>query len=108
VQAFEAISDVTATGADGDGSRIVVRGDLDAYRGDELRAVLEDHIGAGRRSIELDASGVTFMDSGGLRVIIEADERLREQGEGLTLIDPSPQVIRLLRYTDLLGRFGLR
>jgi anti-sigma B factor antagonist len=101
VEVFEVTSN-----ADGDGSRIVVRGELDAYRGAELHAVLEDHLGAGRRPISLDASGVTFLDSGGLRVLVDADERLREDGDGLVMIDPSPQVIRMLRYTDLLGRFG--
>lgn len=102
MRAFEVISS-----ADGDGSRIVVRGDLDAYRGAELRSVLQDHLGAGRRPIVVDSSEVTFMDSGGLRILVDTDELLREDGEGLVLADPSPQVLRMLDYTDLLGRFGL-
>jgi anti-sigma B factor antagonist len=92
---------------DGDGSRIVVRGELDAYRGPELEAVLEDHLGARRRPIIIDASGITFVDSGGLRVLVDTDDQLREEGSELHLADPSPQVLRMLRYTELLGRFGL-
>ena len=91
----------------GEGSRIVVRGDLDAYRGAEVRAVLEEHLAAGRSPLELDCREVTFMDSGGLRVLVEIDERLRAQGSGLVLVAPSPAVIRLLGYTDLTERFAV-
>jgi anti-sigma B factor antagonist len=95
-----------SSSADGAGSRIVVRGELDAYRGAELQAVLEDHLRAGRSPIAIDASGITFLDSGGLRVLVDADDQLREDGAALELVAPSPQVLRMLRYTDLLGRFG--
>lgn len=92
----------------GDGSRIVVRGELDAYRGAELQAVLKDHLSSGRSPIAIDASGISFLDSGGLRVLVDADEQLREEGGALELVDPSPQVLRMLRHTDLVGRFGHR
>jgi anti-sigma B factor antagonist len=102
VPPFEVTSKV-----DGDGSHVVVSGDLDAYRGAELHAVLEDHLEAGRRPIALDSSGITFLDSGGLRVLVDADQRLREDGSRLELVEPSAPVVRMLRYTDLLGRFGI-
>jgi len=92
----------------GDGSRIVVRGELDAYRGAELQAVLKDHLSARRSPIAIDASGISFLDSGGLRVLVDADEQLRHEGGALELVDPSPQVLRMLRHTDLIGRFGHR
>jgi len=98
--------EVTST-AEGAGSQIVVSGELDAYRGAELQAVLKDHLNAERRPIAIDASAISFLDSGGLRVLVDADEQLREEGGALELLDPSPQVLRMLRYTNLLERFGL-
>ena len=96
-----------SSSAEGAGSRIVVRGELDAYRGAELQAVLKDHLAAELRPIAIDASGISFLDSGGLRVLVDADEQLRDEGGALALLDPSPQVLRMLRYTNLLDRFGL-
>jgi anti-anti-sigma factor len=51
--------------------------------------------------LTLDLSGVTFMDSSGLRVILD---RLKDGP--ITLVSPSPQVQHLLelcRLTDLKG-----
>ncbi len=50
--------------------------------------------------VALDLEGVTFMDSSGLSAVIEACDLLGSQGR-LTLVNPSPQVQRILRLTDL-------
>lgn len=106
----------STTAASGSGCRVVVRGALDAHRGAGLRAVLEEHIVSGRAPVAIDASGIDFLDSEGLRVLIDVDEQLRERtdadtegsegSEGLSLVDPSPQVVRLLRFAGLVDRFN--
>ena len=52
--------------------------------------------------VRLDMSEVTFIDSSALAALIAtADER------GMEILDPSPQVRRLLSITGLGDRFGV-
>jgi anti-anti-sigma factor len=50
--------------------------------------------------VTLDVSGVTFMDSGGLRAILQACSGLVERG-AVRLVNPSGQVQELLRLTGV-------
>ena len=49
--------------------------------------------------ITLDVSSVTFMDSSGLRVILDACRELADRGS-VRLVNPGGQVRKLLRITD--------
>jgi anti-anti-sigma factor len=62
-------------------------------------------LGPGHRVV-LDLSGVGFMDSTGLHVLVRLHRRV-EQVEGvLSVRDPSPQVRHLLELTGLLPLLG--
>lgn len=78
-------------------TRLVVRGELDAYTATEVHAAIEDSAAG---DLELDLAGVTFIDSSGLAAVIEGHLRLGRQARRLVLIDRSPIVQRLL---DLSG-----
>jgi anti-sigma B factor antagonist len=62
-----------------------------------LRALEE---GEGIR-IVLELSGLTFMDSAGLTVIVEAERRAGERGRSLVMRGPSRQVTRLLELAGV-------
>jgi anti-anti-sigma factor len=49
----------------------------------------------------LDMSGVSFMDSSGLRVLMEATARARDSGGDLVVARPSPAVARLIEISGL-------
>jgi anti-sigma B factor antagonist len=49
----------------------------------------------------VDLSGVTFLDSSGLAVLISMDEELHARGAQLTLLAPTPAVRRLFDITGL-------
>jgi anti-sigma B factor antagonist len=51
--------------------------------------------------VHFDLSGVNFCDAAGLSTFLAADRLLRATGGRLTLIQPSPQVRRLLTITKL-------
>ena len=56
--------------------------------------------------VTLDFSGVTFMDSSGLRALLEAAKD--RQGDGaVVILDPSPQVRRVLDISLPDGAPGL-
>ena len=56
---------------------------------------------AGERELVLDMSGVRFMDSQGLHMLLAADEAMRELGGTLVVAAPSPAVRRLLDVSGL-------
>ena len=51
--------------------------------------------------VHLDLSGLNFCDAAGLSTFLAADRLLRATGGRLTLIQPSPQIRRLLTLTKL-------
>lgn len=53
------------------------------------------------RRCELDLSGLTFMDSSGIAVIIRARKRMWETGGKIWLIRPGAQPLRVLETSGL-------
>jgi anti-sigma B factor antagonist len=74
-----------------------ITGSLDVPSGGMLHELL-DELSRSPGNITLDLAGVTFMDSGGLRAVLQACSDLGDRGE-VVLVDPSDQVRRLLETT---------
>lgn len=53
--------------------------------------------------VRLDLDGVTFIDSSGIRVILDVHRQMAADGRRLVLLRPSASVIRLLGITGLTG-----
>lgn len=76
---------------------LIVTGEIDAHTAPTLAESLAGS-GAG---VRLDMSGVQFVDSSGLRVLIEAHQRAEESGGQLTIANPSDAVRRLLEISGV-------
>lgn len=82
-----------------------LEGELDMATADGLADVLRAAVEEARQLV-LDFSGVSFMDSSGLRVLLEA--AMKQNGTGpLVVRDPSPQVRRVLDISIPGGTPGL-
>jgi anti-anti-sigma factor len=79
---------------------IAVSGELDIANAPAIERALRDAEAAGAREIVLDLSGLHFMGSVGLRIILEADDRARRLGHRLTL-RTSPAVQRIAELSGL-------
>jgi anti-anti-sigma factor len=77
-------------------------GELDMATCDDLLQVLRER----SDPVALDFSGVSFMDSSGLRTLLEAAKD-REDGDVLVILDPTPQVRRVLDISLPDGAPGL-
>ena len=69
-----------------------VVGEIDAHTAPDISKAVARATGA---SLEIDLSGVDFVDSSGLRALIEAHQRFEANGGSLTLVRPSAVVARL-------------
>ena len=84
---------------DGDAAFVSVSGEVDVATAHELGAQVARAEATDAELIVIDLSRVTFMDSTGLRALLEADARSRENGARLRVTQPSAQVRRLFELT---------
>ena len=75
-------------------------GEIDAHTAPRVADALA---GTGSTVVDVDMSGVEFVDSSGLRVLVEAHQRLETSGGALRLVDASPAVKRLLQISGIDG-----
>lgn len=79
--------------------QLTVVGVIDSHTADDLDGALRT-VGTDA-DVELDLSGIEFVDSSGIRVIVRAHQDLHEAGHRLLLSNISPSVRRLLEITGL-------
>jgi anti-sigma B factor antagonist len=91
----------------GDRALVALSGELDISTGMRLETDLERVERDTPEVIVLDLRGLDFMDSTGLRIIINADARARESGRRLVLIRGNDMVQRLLSVTRLDERLEI-
>ena len=94
---------VVATEAEpeGRGSLVVLEGELDIGTAPRLGAALHSLLDDGATTITVDCSGLDFLDSQGLGVLVAASRRLRNAGGALHLRGAGTQLCRVLRLTRL-------
>jgi anti-anti-sigma factor len=73
-------------------------GEIDAHTAPLLAAAMA---GLPAGVVKVDMAGVSFMDSSGLRVLMDATTRARESGGDLVVASPSPTVARLVEISGL-------
>ncbi len=85
--------------------RLTLAGELDLASAPGLTRCLDALQDAEDIPTEIDLAEVTFLDARGLRVLIQADDRLnRPGGLGLRLIRPSRAVRRMFELAGVSGR----
>ena len=100
---------VMTTRRQADGAIVIdVRGTLDAATVDALRTSLVGTLHAEHpRTMIVDLTFVTFMDSLGVGALVTGYNAARETGTRFVLRNPSEFVHRQLRITGLADMFGL-
>jgi anti-sigma B factor antagonist len=82
-----------------DGPVVVLSGEADATTAASLREMLAKLLETGARLVTVDASGLSFLDSASLRVLVLAARALRGRHGTLVFARPQPLVVRLLEIT---------
>lgn len=91
--------------SEGGAAVILVHGTIDPATCERLRDAIEPQLGP-EQTIVLDLSGVTFMDSSSIRVLVRARGELTADGGSLVLRNPSSAARLVLTATatqDLLA-----
>jgi anti-sigma B factor antagonist len=82
---------------------IRVRGDLDITTAPALRDLALSVLRDGATRLVVDCIDLTFIDSAGLNVLVQAHRAARAQRGTLTIRRPSRMLLSLLEMTDLDG-----
>jgi len=91
----------------GDAYYVEPSGELDIATAEVLERELRVAEANDAETIVLDLSGLAFMDSTGLRVVLDINERCGGEADRLRVIAGSPAVERLLDIVGLRERLPL-
>ena len=91
-----------------EGAKAVVRleGELDLYASPKLTAAVTELLEADLNAIEVDAGGLTFADSAGLRAFLIARRDADAGGATFALTNVSEPLDRVLEMTGLREALG--
>lgn len=87
--------------------RLALAGELDIASAERVERELERIELDAPATIVLDLRALTFLDSTGLRIIVAADARAREQARRLVVIQGPDAVQRILHMTRLDERLEI-
>ncbi len=93
--------------SDGGAHVINVRGEIHMSTAPGLQRGLTEAIERGHRAIVLDLSGVEFIDSTGLSVLLNGLRQVTAQQGRMALVCANPTVLRLFEITSLDQTFDI-
>ncbi len=85
-------------------TRLTIRGRLDAYWADHLSKELNQTIREGAHHFRLDLTGLDYISSAGVRVLVKYNKTLSEMNGSFAVIQASEAVQKVL---DLIGLSGI-
>jgi len=89
------------------GRKWLIVGEIDASNAGQLADALATRPDTNDAAVELDLAGVTFIDSSGLRALLQLADSVEAEGGCTVIRNPSEPVLKLLTITQLESRFGL-
>jgi len=98
--------DLTLDTRDVDGRTIVsVGGEIDVYTAPKLRDMITELVGGGTYDLVIDMSGVEFLDSTGLGVLVGGLKKVRAHDGSLELVCNQDRLLKIFRITGLAKVF---
>lgn len=95
-----------ATVAD-DVALVCVGGELDLFTAPRLREGVDEAVRSGRATVLVDLSGVTFIDSTALGVLVHKARSLRGRARSLAVVANDPRTLRVFEITGLARLFAI-
>jgi anti-sigma B factor antagonist len=86
-------------------ARMALYGEFDIASADDAGRALEDLLGRGLDHVVVDLSGLDFMDSTGIKFLIDGRDTARERGVTLSLVPGDDPVRRVLTVSGVTALF---
>jgi anti-sigma B factor antagonist len=98
--------EITIT-AQGVASVLAVCGRVDTVTAGDLESAINGLIEKGNRKLLLDFEGVSYISSGGLRVLLATAKKLRNDGDRYALCRLSPEVQKVMKLAGFTSIFSI-
>ena len=100
--------DLTVSREDMDGIAVIrPLGEVDVYTAPTLKEHLLGAFDSGRTRMVIDLTGVGFLDSSGLGVLVGALKRANEANGALRIVCSSEPILKIFRLTGLDAVFAI-
>ena len=86
---------------------VVVTGEIDLFTAPEFKAAVARPIDAGGDRVIVDLTGVTFIDSSSLGVLIGAHKQIVARGGALVIVCDDRAIVNTFKITGLDGVFEI-
>jgi anti-sigma B factor antagonist len=86
---------------------VTVSGEVDVYSAPALKDKIIELVGSGNNTLIVDLGKVTFLDSTGLGVLVEARTATAEAGGHLRVVCTQQRILKLFTITGLDGVFSI-
>lgn len=90
-----------------DATVVKVEGEVDLYSVPHVRTLLWDAFDAESRTVSVDLSQVSFIDSSGLGLLVGAQRKAELREVAFTIRRPSPPVFKVLEITGLVSHIAV-
>lgn len=88
-------------------AHLSLRGELDAFAARPLRCRLDEGVDRGNIFFDVDASAVSFVDAGGLGMLVWLSNAVRPYGGAVTVVAASQRFAQVAALAGLGDEFGL-
>jgi anti-sigma B factor antagonist len=88
-------------------SVLSINGRIDTSTAPELEQAINREIEPGNRKILLDFSRVSYISSGGLRVLLATAKKLKDPGDKFGICSLSPEVLKVIKLTGFTSIFSI-
>ena len=86
---------------------IYLQGELDSYSAPRVRNILETMTETPKPTVLIDMTGLEYIDSAGLGVLVAALKGVNDHSGAMALIGLTPAVARVFRVTGLENLFSV-
>ena len=86
---------------------LAVNGRVDTTTAGDLETAINGLIAEGNRKLLLDFGGVTYISSGGLRVLLATAKKLRNDRDKYALCRLSPEVQKVMKLAGFTSIFSI-
>ena len=98
--------DITTTSKD-NATTFSLNGRIDTATAPELEQAINKVIDGGQRKVLLDFAGVSYISSGGLRVLLATAKKLKNPGDKFGICALSPEVLKILKLAGFTSIFSI-
>ena len=98
--------DITTTNKE-NATILSIAGRVDTATAPLLEQAINKEIDAGHRQVLLNFSGVSYISSGGLRVLLATAKKLKTPGDKFSICSLSPEVLKILKLAGFTSIFSI-